>query len=516
MQLFSNPLLCWMIGALMVITSLIVRSDMYIGGDSAFYFVRAEQILAGKKYYRDFFEPNFPLNFYIYTLPVMMSHVTGMSKIISATVFITIIQLISIFCSSKILKRTSLYQDTALYNLIIMAIFLGHFLPVYTLPVNEFGTKTVLFFSFILPYFCYAFCEVEDRPLASPRAILIGVFAGLTICLKPDYAIFPLMIECYIMIRKRDIRYLFRPVNIAILITNLLHMVWLIIVVPEYLGKILPMAMVSYPQTSVSPLVNFLDTGVRSQSCALILMMLFFIRAKRSSVNDLLLLGAVAAIIIRSIHAIRSPDQDSIAAFFIGLAVVKIVSDILRRNTQFKVIDIPIVIYCFYIMITVLVGGFSIERKKDSYLHDMITLLQDFPKNSSIYGMSSADYVFGIQMHTEVTNDNKIGNFHLLKGVEENVIAHPNDAKTAFILQTKNYMIQSIIEGITKNHPKIILLESNGLNPRDRCYEDHIRYFSRVPAFREAWKDYALYKRLKKYGKRDMLVFVRRDNRGAL
>ena len=512
-QFRNNRALCWITGALMVLLSLYLRSTMYYGGDSAFYFVRAQQILAGKKYYHDFFEPNFPLNFYITALPVMLYQATGISKVMAATVFVTIIQLISIFCSHKILKRTSLYQDTALYNLIFMAIFLGQFLPVYTMPINEFGTKTVLFFSFILPYFCYVFCEVEDKPLAPLRASLIGIFAGLTICLKPDFAVFPLLMEATIFMRKRKVAYLFRPLNIAILVTNLLHLAWLIIFIPEFLKDIIPMAMVSYPGTASNVIDNFLRVGVRSQIYGLVLVGYFYARAKRSPINDLLVLGVVASTIVRSLHAIDSMDQNSIPGFFIGLVVVKLVKDVLQRDVVFKWFDIPIVVTCFLIVVIILVNGFDIERKEDSFAHDMIAVLQDFPKNTSVYGLSGPDFIFLLQMHSDVTNDNKIGNLYLLKGVEESLIVHPHDNKTAAILKTKQYIIQSIIEGVTKNHPKIIFLEGGGLNPADRCYEDYVTYFSRVPAFREVWNDYVLAKRLRKNGKRDMLVLVRRDSR---
>ena len=495
----------------MVMISLIVRSDITIGGDSAFYFVRAQQILAGKKYYQDFFEPNFPLNFYISTLPVMLASLTGMSKVAAVTLFVTIIQLISIICSGKILKRTSIYSDKILYNLLMMAVFFGLFLPVHTLRTNEFGTKTMLFLSFILPYFCYAFCEIENKPLAKIWTILMGLFAGLCVCLKPDYGIFLIFTEATILIWKRDIRYLFRPLNGAILITCMLHLGWLMLVVPEYVEKVLPMVLVSYPHASMNPVVNFFNTAIRTEFYALLLITLYFIRAARSPINDVLVMGVLATTLIRGIHGIHSLDQDAVPAFFSGLVIVKIVKDTLQKQVVFRLYQIPIVLFCFAIIIKTMVWGFQPEWKEYSVVQDMSEVVESFPKPVSIYGMSGPDYVFPLQMLTGATNDNKIGNFYLLVGIEENLIKHPHDAKTAMIERTKSYMIDAIIEGITKRHPKIIFLEDRGLILSDRCLEDHITYFSRYDAFRKVWGGYDFYKRISQGRGRDILVYVRRD-----
>ena len=512
-QLRSNYAICWIVGTLMLIFSLYCRSTMVMAGDSSFYFVRAMQILTGQRYYDDFFEANFPLNFYIYTIPVMLSHASGLSYIASDTIFVTIIQLTSIIFCYKIIKRTSIYRDGMFYNLLMIALFFGHFLPIYTLPLNEFGTKTILFFSFILPYFFYVLCEIEEKPLALPYSTAIGIFAGLVVCLKPDYALFLILIEAYVIWQKRDFFYLFRPVNYAILIVNLLHLAWLIHYIPEYIFKTIPMIMVSYPKNSPNPIENFYVTAIHPQIFSLALMALFFIRANRSAITDLLLIAVVASTIIRGIHGVTSLDQSTMPVFFIGLAIAKMISDIGERRIHFKLYDIPIIITTSLIIIEVVVINFAqIEPIKSKIEQEFITLSQPLRSPDSIYGISGPNYVFSVVMHTGVLNDNKIGNLYLLTEVEENLIKHPHDAETPFLLKTKAYMINAYTEGITRHRPKYIFVEEDGLILKDRCLENTITYFSKHEPFRKAWKDYTFTKQIHKAGSPVMLVFVRKDS----
>ena len=512
-QFRSNYALCWIIGGLMVIISLAVRSTMYVEGDTGFYFFRASQILAGKKYYDDFFEPNFPLNFYIYTIPVMLTHVFGIGKIAALTIFVTIIQLTSIVCCVKLIKRTSIYSDGILYNLFIITLFWGHFLPLFNFPINQFGTKTVLFFSFIAPYFFYTLCEIENKPLSARYSILIGIFAGLTVCLKPDYALLLVFIEAYVMLQKRDFRYLFRPINWAILVTNIVHLVWLIVFVPEYVFKVIPMLTVSYPQETVHFITKLYYVAIHPQIYPLVLIALFYIRSKRTSITDILVISVIATTLIRGLHGINSLDQGMIPIFFIGLTIAKIISDIVQRKITLKLYEITIVCTCFLIITEALIMCYvQVQPKKENFADQLVTVSREVPPDEYVYAITKVAFAFLIPMYVDVKTDNKIGNVYLLEGVEESLIAHPNDEKTPLILKTRSYLFNSFVEGVTKHHPKLIFIDDGGLELMDRCLEDYVTYFSRSEAFRDVWKDYDFYKRLKNKGATDILVFKRRDD----
>jgi hypothetical protein len=59
-----------------------------IGQDSGLYLEIAQKIFAGKKYYNDFFEYNFPLSFLLLIIPVGFSKLLDLSPIISADYFV--------------------------------------------------------------------------------------------------------------------------------------------------------------------------------------------------------------------------------------------------------------------------------------------------------------------------------------------------------------------------------------------------------------------------------------------
>ena len=142
----------------------------------------------GGRYYYDFFESNFPLSFYFYALQYKISVLLGISPIIMSEIVINSLALLSILWSAQILKRSTISDNSAHFNLIIISFFLSFFLRANAIQLGEFGTKTSLLLICLYPYISFSF----ERKVAFEKSELIGrgILMGLMPCIKPHYLVF--------------------------------------------------------------------------------------------------------------------------------------------------------------------------------------------------------------------------------------------------------------------------------------------------------------------------------------
>lgn len=167
--------------------SVFVRSQRDIGYDSAFYL--DFYINAG----REIFGNGLSLIIFLSSIPHVLSKILTISPIISLEIYVNILGIISLYFSSKILRRSGVVSDLILFNLIIVSYAIGFFLRVFTLSLNEFGTSSTYFLIIAFPYISYQFLDQSQRKNFDKR--ISDVLAILLICLKPYYAILAIVFE---------------------------------------------------------------------------------------------------------------------------------------------------------------------------------------------------------------------------------------------------------------------------------------------------------------------------------
>lgn len=519
---------CWVVGFFIVVTSLYLRSFMYISNDPAFYYLTAERILNGKRYYYDFFEPNFPLNFYLYAIPVIFHKITGISSVMAINLFITIFALLSIYFSSLILKKTSVYKDAVFYQLLMIFIFIGHFLPLTTFSTNEIGTKTLFFLSFTLPYFCYFFCEIDNKKLNLSTNIIIGIFVGLSICLKPHYAIFPIVMELYLLIKKRTFFYIFRPLNLAILAVNILHIVFLFIFVPEYIFKIIPITMVAYYGIADNFFLAFFENIFHAHLFSLSVFLIAYFKLPKSDHNNLLFLAVIASTLIFASEGAVHLDQYSIMYFFSGLLLIKIILDLHRTRNQnllkfyhkiFVFLPLPLIFVTFYTSITP-------NQYHLLALPKILEAKNKLAKNEQIYLFSNRPYI-PISLYSNNKFYKETFSLIFIDGVIATQMRYQldtNSDKYKMALNAQRYLVDIEIEQITKYKPQLLMFSNYSRVFSNVCPINYIEYFNQFEAFRKAFSDYQFYDKIlltdpKATGEdkynivEDMSVYIRKDSK---
>ncbi len=178
---------------------------MDIGADTGIYLVLGKKIAGGGRYYYDFFESNFPINFYFYALQYQLSEAIHISPIILSEIIINLLALSSIFWSAKILRDSTIYENKAHYNLIIIGYFLGFFLRPEAIKIAEFGTKTSLLLIALYPYIAYSFERKNE--FTKKDLTCRGLLMGLMPCIKPHYLVLIIFIELHRFWQKKSLKF---------------------------------------------------------------------------------------------------------------------------------------------------------------------------------------------------------------------------------------------------------------------------------------------------------------------
>jgi hypothetical protein len=499
----KNKNICWIIGFAMVVASLWMRSQLYLGTDAAFYYLTAEKILDGQRYYYDFFESNFPLNFYIFTIPVIFHRITGIAPLPSFYFFITGISLVSIYFSSLVLKKTNIYKDGVLYQLFILGVFVGFFFPIPTFPHNEIGTKTLLFIAFNLPYFCSFFWEADNKKMPAHLRIIIGVFAGLAVCLKPHYALLPIVMEIYLFIKNRNFRYIFRPMNYAIVVVNIIHLAWILLFVPEYIFKIIPMLTVSYHGIMDSFLIQFIATVFYNNGLFILIILVVYSKLPKSEYNKIFYAGCIAAILIAGSENLDSDDQISLLYFFDRLLLIKIILDIWRTRQKkiFAYYQKSFLSMAFIWLSSIsVINLYTPQSTKDFF--DATRVIMANKLEGKKLMVISEDLFTPLFMYNNEASYNTIITNAFLYGAQNTKLRYEDRTNYKYKLadNAEQYFVNSIIEELTKDKPKLIFINNTAprmnITANKTCLVHSLEYFMQYNAFRTALNNYEFYDRV--------------------
>jgi hypothetical protein len=308
--------------------SIFLRSQIDIGADTGIYLNLAKKISQGGKYYYNFFESNFPISFYFYYLQYELSQLLHLNQIILAEIIINLLALLSIFWSAKILQKTTVIQNKAHYNLLLVSFFLSFFLRPFALQIGEFGTKTSLLLIALYPYLAFSF----ERKITLTKKELIqrGCLMGLIPCIKPHYLVLILFIEIGRFFEKKIISHLDKFVMILV---GTIYLFLMLKFTPEFFEFIVPLWPKTYPAyDNLDLFVKNLWQHLAARITIFSLIFLIFSRLKFEANDRILTLfffGASTLILLENIGTI-----DQIVVFYTAttICVVKFTFDLIESK----------------------------------------------------------------------------------------------------------------------------------------------------------------------------------------
>jgi hypothetical protein len=205
----------------------IFRDPAAIHPDCALNLQLGQLILDGKVPYVDFFEINPPLIMYLNTIPAFISKVCGFSIIPVFQVFVLILMvwsLLECWILTRPLRRFGV--DRFMVLMLAMA-------SILVLLQGEFGQREHLFMLVYLPYLFLRLNREEEFHMNLLHSVVLGIAAGLGLCLKPHFLIIAFIIEMISLSRHKSIRILFQPESISIVVVVSLYVMHLALVPAE-------------------------------------------------------------------------------------------------------------------------------------------------------------------------------------------------------------------------------------------------------------------------------------------
>lgn len=314
--------------ALIFFFSIFLRSLIDIGADTGVYLDIGKKVSQGGRYYYDFFESNFPISFYFYSLQYQLAQLLHLSQIILSEIIINLLAFLSIFWSSQILKKTTIHDNKAHYNLIIISYFLSFFLRPFALQIGEFGTKTSLLLIALYPYLSYSF-ETKLK-LVKKDLTWRGCLMGLIPCIKPHYLILIIFIESYQFWQKKSLRFFLKRDKLVMCLIGVFYLFLMIKFTPEFFEFMVPMWQKHYP--SYDNYEAFMDNFWRHFASRISIFAFIFLAFShlKFTANDKILAlffaGASALILLENIGTI-----DQIVVFYTAVTIcfAKILFDLI-------------------------------------------------------------------------------------------------------------------------------------------------------------------------------------------
>lgn len=215
-------------------------ADRPLSHDISWYLVSGRRWLEGAVLYRDIIEVNPPLAYFeiapILKLPIAdtLGYLLAMHVLIAA---------------SCLWVRRLAMRDGRISTHVATVASTAALLIV---PLGDFGQREHVALAAALPYlWAMAFGTRVSRA----ESIALGAFAFVGLGLKPYFLAIPAGVSLVAAIRRRSIRPLFAPANLALAALCVGYAVLVVLAFPDYLGAVVPMARLTYFAYGLPPVV---------------------------------------------------------------------------------------------------------------------------------------------------------------------------------------------------------------------------------------------------------------------
>ncbi|MCR9192526.1 MAG: hypothetical protein NXI01_07680 [Gammaproteobacteria bacterium] len=230
----------WLSVIVLCLLSFWLQTHLYLHKDVALVSHIAQQFLQGETYAHNISDPNPPMIFYLYFVPIIVSKLSGIAVIYTLRTYILLLIMLSILCSHGFIK-TLLGPPTNRCNK-NMAYLLTYGLA-YTLlflPADTFGQREHFYVILTTPYLFLAACRLDNKHVSHIVAIFVGVSAGIGFAIKPFFLLTLLLIELLLVAQKRHARGWLRPESGICISIIMLYGLCVLLFYPAYLSTILP------------------------------------------------------------------------------------------------------------------------------------------------------------------------------------------------------------------------------------------------------------------------------------
>ncbi len=210
-----------------------------INHDTAWYLYATRDWLNGAQLYVDIIEVNPPLNFYLTAPVIWLADYFDISVINAQFAFIGVLLAASLSWVWALLQANGRLSTSQQMWVLVGTAF------ALTVPA-AFGVaqREHIMMLLVTPYvFGYV---LSDHPDSGAASILRALVAAIGLCIKPYFMLYPVALTIVRMVQTRKLAPLWSAPNIVILAAGITYLAFVWIIHPEYLNRIVPMALLVY------------------------------------------------------------------------------------------------------------------------------------------------------------------------------------------------------------------------------------------------------------------------------
>lgn len=219
------------------------QSQVHVNHDVAWIAHSAAWLLDGKRFGTDILDVNPPFAWFL-MLPAVLAVRWGLAGgIVAIQAWNWVLTIAGLALSAAVLLPIAQrFGRAPVIALLVAAVAVAAILP-----VGDFGQRDVLAFILVLPYLFLTMGRAGgswDRGRVLP--VVVGICAGVAICLKPFLIAVPALVELACLATTRNWRGLFRADSLAMAATVLLYAGAILLLARDYLEFALPLIRAVY------------------------------------------------------------------------------------------------------------------------------------------------------------------------------------------------------------------------------------------------------------------------------
>jgi hypothetical protein len=190
----------------------------------------------------DLVEANPPLIIWLSEIPVRLSQILA----ISSTAALQLVMALTVACcvawTVSLVGRGEAFAGRIFSAWFALALLVATVIR----PWPHYAQREHILLLLVLPYLALTARRIDGLKIATGEAFLVGMVGAAGILLKPHHALIVGAVELFVLMRARNVRALFRPESVAMAATAIAYAGAIFLWAPDYLRKVLPLAMHTY------------------------------------------------------------------------------------------------------------------------------------------------------------------------------------------------------------------------------------------------------------------------------
>ena len=479
-------------GALLALLALamILRFSSLLNHDSSWYLIATERWLSGGRLYVDIIEVNPPLSFLLTAPPVALARASGLDTTALFKGWVFLLSFGGLWLTHLLLGHLKDIRAEQRRLLLLTSAAV-----MWLLPGGDFGQREHLAVIFTWPWMALMAVQLAGVAPGTGLAALVGVWSFFGFALKPHFLLVPAALELLLLWQRRRITLVFRTETLVLAAGLALYLAAILLLTPEYVRDIVPMALAVYNQAYRSPLPQILIHGGMVPLVPMLVAWLLPVRNEGlRQLGNALLVAAMAYLVVYLVQRKGWSYQlvPAMACAFGGLAARLIDATGASAESLHVRLVRPVgqALLALLLVLSV-VRGFYVNP----FLQDMRAagILKDRPR-SFVALTTNVSAGFPAANEEHMTWASRFPTLWLLPGVvraRHDLARDPKSHDKAAIDRVEAYIRRAVREDFERFRPDLVMVYSGRSVPyMGGMPFDFIGWLKRDPAFARLWEAY--------------------------